>query len=201
MTIQLTLPPGESLVTGKQVSFESPCNSEGLTGVAVDGITYDIVDAMGYTLAPNSFESGAIVSVIFSVETRRAFVQNAGTSRYIEENFLKKGALSPHNLFDNSDFTHLINQRGKTYYSGSSNSPIFDRWWTKSEDLTYSISERGVTITNSSDSYRSFHQSFEKGVINANEKYSLAVWHSDGTVSIHIFLQLFGLLRNGFTSG
>lgn len=188
MTIQLTLPPGESLVTGKQVSFESPCKSEGLTGITVDGITYDIVDALGNTLSPNSFESGAIVSVIFSVETRKAFVQNAGISKYIEENFIKKGTLSPLNLLDNSDFTNLVNQRGKTSYGGSSNAPIFDRWRTRSADLTYSIGNDGVTITNSSNSYAPLHQSFEKGVINLNDKYTLVVWYNDGNTSVHTFI-------------
>lgn len=90
MNIRLTLSPGESIVTGKQVSFEAPCDSEGLTGVIVDNITYDLVDSLGHTLPANSFDKGAIVSVIFNVESLKAFVQNAGTSKYIEDNFLKK---------------------------------------------------------------------------------------------------------------
>lgn len=87
MTIQLTLPPGESLVTGKQVTFESPCNSGGLTAVVVDGVSYDLVGALGDALADNSFNSGAMISVIFNVEKFKAYVQNADTNTYLENKF------------------------------------------------------------------------------------------------------------------
>ena len=87
MTVQLTLPPGESLVTGKQVTFEAPCKSEGLTAVIVNGVSYDLVGALGEALADNSFDVGAMISVIFHVEKLKAFVQNADTNAYLENKF------------------------------------------------------------------------------------------------------------------
>ena len=87
MTLTITLPKGEYIYTGRQVTFESPCESEGLTGLIVDGVTYDLVSAMGTTLVANSFDAGAMISVIFNVEKQKAFVQNADTNAYIEERF------------------------------------------------------------------------------------------------------------------
>ena len=90
MTIQLTLPPGESLVTGKQVTFESPCNSVGLTAVVVNEVPYDLVGALGDPLADNSFDAGAMISVIFNVERCKAYVQNADTNTYLENRLNSK---------------------------------------------------------------------------------------------------------------
>ena len=84
MTLTLTLPLGEHIYTGRQVTFEAPCESEGLTGLIVEGVTYGLVDAYGDTLVSDSFEVGALVSVIFHVEKQMAFVQNAVTSAFIE---------------------------------------------------------------------------------------------------------------------
>lgn len=87
MTLTLTLPMGEFLYTGKQVTFKTPCESEGLTGLIVEGITYDIVNALGTPLVANSFDAGAMVSVIFDKETKKAYVQNADTNAYLENRF------------------------------------------------------------------------------------------------------------------
>lgn len=87
MTLTLTLPMGEFLYTGKQVTFKTPCESEGLTGLIVEGSTYDIVNALGTALVANSFDAGAMVSVIFDKETKKAYVQNADTNAYLEGRF------------------------------------------------------------------------------------------------------------------
>lgn len=90
MTLTLTLPKGEFIFTGKQVTFESPCESEGLTGLIVDGVTYDLVSSMGTTLVANSFDAGAMVSVIFNLEKKKAFVQNADTNAHLDSELAKK---------------------------------------------------------------------------------------------------------------
>lgn len=87
MTLTLTLPKGEFIYTGRQVTFESPCESEGLTGLVVDGVTYDLVSSLGQQLVGNSFDAGAMVSVIFNIEKKKAFVQNADTNAYLESKF------------------------------------------------------------------------------------------------------------------
>lgn len=90
MTLTLTLPKGEFLYNGKQVTFETPCDSEELTGLIVDGVTYDIVNALGTGLVANSFDVGAMVSVIFNLNTKKAYVQNADTNAYLEGKFNEK---------------------------------------------------------------------------------------------------------------
>lgn len=87
MTLTLTLPVGESVYTGRPVTFEAPCDSEGLTGVIVDGVTYDMVDADGATPVADSFKAGALISVIFHATKKKAFIQNASTNAYLEARF------------------------------------------------------------------------------------------------------------------
>lgn len=87
MTLTLTLPNGIHLYNGKQVTFQAPCKSEGLTGLVVEGVTYDLVNATGTTLVPNSFSEGALVSVIFDTALNKAYVQNADTNAYLEDRF------------------------------------------------------------------------------------------------------------------
>ena len=89
MTLTLTLPLGENIYTGRQVTFQSPCASEGLTGVIVDGVTYALVDAHGNTLVGKSFTAGTMVSVIFNLGTKKAYVQNADTNAYLESMLAK----------------------------------------------------------------------------------------------------------------
>lgn len=98
MTLTLTLPIGERIYTGKQVTFVAPCDSEGLTGVIVNNIEYALVNAMGTTLVANSFDKGAIVSVIFNVNSKKAYVQNADTNAYLEVKFDSKADNADHNI-------------------------------------------------------------------------------------------------------
>lgn len=84
MTLTLTLPAGDAIYTGKQVTFRSPCNSEGLTGLIVNQVTYSLMSAVGAPLVGNSFSEGALVSVVFNAETLEAFVLNADTNAYLE---------------------------------------------------------------------------------------------------------------------
>ena len=80
--IHLTLPVDEVAVTGKQVTFEAPCNSSEVDGIVIDGIAFSIVDALGNPITSNSFVKGSLVSVILHLDTLKAFIQNPAT--YIE---------------------------------------------------------------------------------------------------------------------
>ena len=44
-TITVTLPEGVNLSQGKQITFTSPSNSDGVTGLVINGITYTLVDS------------------------------------------------------------------------------------------------------------------------------------------------------------
>lgn len=101
MTLTLALITGDFIYTGRQVTFASPCESEGLTGVIVDGVEYALVNAMGTPLVANSFDAGAMVSVIFDVENKKAYVQNADTNAYLEGKLAEK--YSPENKPSPSD--------------------------------------------------------------------------------------------------
>lgn len=104
MTLTLTFPVGERIVTGKQITFESPCESEGLTGVIIDGVEYALVNALGTALVANSFGAGAMVSVTINVENRKAYVQNADTNAYLEEQLAGKAPAShKHKMADIED--------------------------------------------------------------------------------------------------
>lgn len=133
MTLTIILPSGEFLYHGKQVTFKSPCDSEGLTGLIVDGVTYDVVNAMGTQLVGNSFDVGAMVSVIFDMNDNKAYVQNADTNAYLENKFKEKldksgGTMTGH-LTLSDDPTQNMHAATKKYvdehgYSHPSTHPV-----------------------------------------------------------------------------
>ena len=83
--INLTLPYGEVAVTGKQVTFEAPCDSDKATALIIDGTEYTLVDSLGESLPPHAFYAKAMVSVILNNETLQAFIQNPNTTKHIED--------------------------------------------------------------------------------------------------------------------
>ena len=87
--LNLTLPSGELAVTGKQVSFASPCSSGSLEGVVIENNTYSLVDSDGSPVASKAFLEGNIVSIILNVEEKKAYVQNSVISKYIEDELVK----------------------------------------------------------------------------------------------------------------
>lgn len=113
MTLVLTLPTGEYAVTGKQVSFISPCDShEDLTHIQIQGETYKLVDSVGNPPTHSSFNEGAIVSVILNNETSEAYIQNASSSKYLES--LIREALVPY--FEESENLENI-QNGENIHT------------------------------------------------------------------------------------
>lgn len=80
--IKLTLPEGESAVTGKQVSFLAPCDCTGVTGLQINNVSYSIVDALGTAISSlgSIFSSGSMVSVILDCSSNKAYIQNASSA-------------------------------------------------------------------------------------------------------------------------
>ena len=73
----VSLPTGTVICDGKQITFKSPVDCTEVTGIIIDGITYQLVDALGIVKAGgNSFAANAMVSVIIDTDDNKAFIQN-----------------------------------------------------------------------------------------------------------------------------
>ena len=81
--VKLTLPGLEIPVTGKQISFEAPCDCSVVECIQIHGVDYTVVDAMGnqVTGKPTGgvWCSGAKISVLLDVENQKAFLLNGNT--------------------------------------------------------------------------------------------------------------------------
>ena len=79
--ISLTLPSGEVCCTGKQVSFQAPCNSEEVTALIIEGNEYAICDLTGKEVCGTSdvWASGTIVSVILDCANKKAYIQGGSS--------------------------------------------------------------------------------------------------------------------------
>lgn len=80
------------------------------------------------------------------------------------------------NLLDNSDFTHPVNQRGKTSYTGPND--CIDRWKQATGSATVSVADGGLTLTSSAESCW-MHQPLAKQLA-AGIKYTLYIEFPDG---------------------
>ena len=76
--IKLTLPGLEIPVTGKQVSFEAPCNCDATECLQIDGVDYTVVDALGniVTGVGGVWTTGAKITVVLDVENQKAYLLN-----------------------------------------------------------------------------------------------------------------------------
>lgn len=66
------------ITNGKQISFQAPCSSDNTTGLIINGVEYDIVNAIGDSILgiSNMWVRNAIVSVILNTDTKKAYIQN-----------------------------------------------------------------------------------------------------------------------------
>jgi len=91
--IKLELP--SKLVDGMLVKFKAPCDCTAVTGLAAyypadDGTTasknFTFRDSLGNDLTGlgNLFASGAYVAVVLNTANGYAYIQNAGTNKYLE---------------------------------------------------------------------------------------------------------------------
>lgn len=77
--ISLTLPYDELPVTGKLVTFRSPCSSEQVDSVFIGGEVYTLLTTEGSTSISKSFPEGVLVSVLLDVELKRAYIQGSSS--------------------------------------------------------------------------------------------------------------------------
>lgn len=97
---------GNPVYTGQTLIFKSPADCSQVTGLKVyypEGgstvsKTFQFADAHGNNVGSVSlFAENVLVKIIMDTEFNRAYVQNADTNKYIEENFVKITNASSHN--------------------------------------------------------------------------------------------------------
>lgn len=91
---------------------------------------------------------------------------------------------APCNLLDNSNFAHVINQRGLSSYSGAAQYTI-DRWKAVSSALTVTVGSNTVQITNTSDTASvGFTQYLEsEKTPKVGTKVTIAVGDKNGAIT------------------
>lgn len=94
---------------------------------------------------------------------------------------------NPHNLFDNSDFTNAVNQRGRTSIVLTEEYQYFiDRWLLRASLAEYAdavtIHKDGIR-TNGSVCSVHYEQRFAPGYLNANA-YTVVAYYADGSVEV-----------------
>lgn len=120
----------DAIVKGKQVSFKAPCSSAEATGLIINDVEYDIVDAMGSSVLSieNVWDYDSIVSVILNTNTNKAYIQNPHNNSLCVVGFKmsshKKVALEQ-NIFNSDIFSIVYN----------SDSSKFDRHCNFASDL------------------------------------------------------------------
>lgn len=77
----------DAIIKGKQVSFKAPCSSADATGLIINDIEYDMVDAIGNSMLGigGAWACDAMVSVILNTNTNKAYIQNPGVSLSVED--------------------------------------------------------------------------------------------------------------------
>lgn len=89
---------GYTIKNGSKVSFKAPCDCNTVAGLKVyfptdNGIrtyqTFLFADAHGNNLTGigHLFAKGAVVKAILSLDSSRAYLQNADTNKYLEDKF------------------------------------------------------------------------------------------------------------------
>jgi hypothetical protein len=82
-----------AIYDGISITFKAPCNSNTVDGINVyhNGAktTFTLRDAHGANVAnkSNLFTTGAYVKVVLDTTNKYAYLQNADTNAYLEENF------------------------------------------------------------------------------------------------------------------
>ena len=95
---------GHMIKNGSKVSFKAPCDCNTVAGLKVyfpteNGIrtyqTFLFADAHGNNLTGigHLFVKGSIVKAILSLDSSRAYLQNADTNKYLEDKFKAKADL------------------------------------------------------------------------------------------------------------
>lgn len=84
--IKLTLQEGESIVNGKQITFKTPCDCEGITAVTVGMEEFELVNAAGTNISTigNAFVKDAMVTVVLDTDGGKAYIQNPAADRPLD---------------------------------------------------------------------------------------------------------------------
>lgn len=110
--VSLLLP----VVDGQPVTFKAPCNCSQVTGIKVEYPNgedtafqvFSFADAHGNDLTGigNLFAEGAMVKVVLDTTANKAFIQNADTNAYLENEFLKRrgGTMTGNIDFEGSQY-------------------------------------------------------------------------------------------------
>ena len=78
-TLTVTLPSYSTVTNGKQITFRTPCSSEDVTGIIVNGNMYDLVDINGNLLSSGAFTSNVMLCIVLDVDNRKAYYQGVGS--------------------------------------------------------------------------------------------------------------------------
>ena len=110
------------------------------------------------------------------------FKETTGTIADIGQDVAK--AVRAVNLFDNSDFTNPVNQRGQTSYAG--NVLTIDRWnlWSPNGLMTATVEDGCVRFWNGDTESGSFGQKFPTGTFDSEKSYTFAYMTTDGTIRV-----------------
>lgn len=82
--LNVKLPDNTPICNGKQITFRAPCDCEGVTGINIDGDTYDLLSTVNEPVSKGgTFISGALVSVIIDTDNNKAYIQNSPSDTYI----------------------------------------------------------------------------------------------------------------------
>lgn len=79
--IVLTLPVGEAVYTGKQITFPAPCDCKTPEGVVIGEQSFNMVDAAGNNVLGTEgvFIKDALISIVLDCENSKAYIQNAAS--------------------------------------------------------------------------------------------------------------------------
>lgn len=79
---------GKNLVVSESIkvhnnailTFKAPCSCEGISGIIINGIVHDLVDAHGDVISDSgAFIEGVVVSITLDTTTNKAFIVNAAS--------------------------------------------------------------------------------------------------------------------------
>lgn len=124
---------------------------------------------------------GAVAGPLSVPEPSRP--EHAANKAYVDAVRSYAAGLRAENLLDNSDFSHPVNQRGQTSYSG--NYYTLDRWflWSQNGNARVRVDPGCVTLDPVDATALSFTQRFPKGYLG-DGVYTLAYKTHDGAVHV-----------------
>lgn len=79
--ITIPLPEDEVICRGKQITFAAPCGCDEVTGIEIDGTTFELRNTAGeFVYDKNAFVAGSLVTVILDTVNNKAYVQGSNSN-------------------------------------------------------------------------------------------------------------------------